>query len=356
MTGWESAWRYAFGLPDGVPQAVVAALGLAFAYLFVILPSGAVMAYLDRKLGADFQARVGPSRAGAAGIFQPLADVLKLVQKDAAVATDRRETLWWVVHSMALYSSVAVLPLGSLSLLVDTDMSALLPFWSALVLALGTLWIGLGRGTVPGAFGGARVAAQALAGAFPALVALLCAGVHAGGFSWARLAGVQSASPFHWTAAADPFQALAFVIFVVSGLVLFGIPPMDGALLSPDLRGGVASELFGRRFTLFRLGRFYGFFLWSVIAVVLFLGAWRLPAGLGDALTEARAWRSLQLAELVWLLCKTFALMLSVVWVARVNPRARVDQVTDFSWKMLSPFALVALIGAAVFACWRALP
>lgn len=352
---WPSVWGSALGLPQGTPQWIIAALGLIFIYLLVILPSGAVMAYLDRKIGADFQARVGPNRAGPAGILQPLADLLKLLQKEATVDWSWREALWLGVHTMALYSTVAVLPLGSLVLLVDTDMSAFLPFWATLVLSLGTVLLGLSQRSVPGWFGGVRVAAQALAGALPALVALLCAGVRAGGFRWSVLAGSQSASPLNWAAFANPFQFVAFIVFVVSGLILLGISPMDSALSQADIHGGVSSHLHGRRLSLFRLSRFYGFFLWSVITVTLFLGAWALPTSVFAALKESGSYGIIQLLELLVLLAKTFMLMLVVIWVARVNPRARVDQVTDFSWKVLSPFSLFALIGAAFWAGWRAL-
>lgn len=351
---WAGVWGQALGLPASTPEWLIAAIGLFFIYTLVILPSGAVMSYLDRKIGADFQARVGPNRAGPSGLLQPIADLLKLLQKEATQDWSWREALWLAVHTMALYSTVAVLPLGSLVLLVDTDMSAFLPFWATLVLALGTMLLGFSQGSVPGWFGGVRVAAQALAGAFPALVALLCAGVRAGGFRWSVLAGSQTASPLDWAAFSNPFQFVAFIVFVVSGLVLLGIPPMDAASSVPDIHGGVASHLHGRRLSLFRLSRFYGFFLWSVIASVLFLGGWILPESAFAALRESGAYGSIQLLELLLLLFKTFFLMLVVIWVARVNPRSRVDQVTDFSWKILSPFSLAALIGAGFWAGWRA--
>jgi len=350
---WSAAWRVALGLPEAAPQWLIATIGLICIYGLVILPSGWMVAYLDRKLSADFQARVGPNRAGPAGFFQPLADLLKLLQKETVQEWSWREGFWLGVHTMALYSTVAVLPLGSLALLVDTDMSAFLPFWATLVLALGTMLMGFSQGSAPGWFGGVRVAAQALAGAFPALVALLSAGLQAGGFRWSAFAAIQGGSPLHWTAFANPFQFLAMVVFIISGLVLLGIPPLDAGLSIPDLHGGVASSLYGRRLSLFQLGRFYGFFLWSVITVVLFLGGWILPAGLSVSLQEGGDWKWLQLLELVWLLAKTYSLMVILVWVARVNPRSRVDQITDFAWKVLSPFSLFALIGAALCAGWN---
>ena len=252
-------WRALFGL-ESAPTWLAAILGLACTYWFVIIPSAAAISYLDRKLGADFQARVGPNRAGPAGMLQPLADFLKLLQKHAFRSLNWRESLWFSIHTMALYSTVAVLPLGSLALFVDTDMSAFIPFWAALVLAMGTMLLGLSQENVQGWLGGVRVAAQAVTGAFPALVALICVGVKVGGFRWSAIAGSQGFSPLSWTIFSDPFQCLAAAIFLVSGLVLLSIPPMDAGLSMADLHGGVASHLYGRRLVLFRLGRFYGFF------------------------------------------------------------------------------------------------
>ena len=168
-------WKQTLGLPGGTPEWLVASIGLFLIYAFVILPGGAVMSFIDRKFGADFQARVGPNRSGPAGILQPIADLLKLLQKQTVKTWNWREALWLAVHTMALYSTVAVIPLGSSAVLVNTDMSAFIPFWAALVLALGTMLLGFSLGTVNGWFGGVRIAAQALAGALPALVSILCA-------------------------------------------------------------------------------------------------------------------------------------------------------------------------------------
>ncbi len=351
---WQSLIVELLRLPSDSPAWLVATAALSLVFLVVVLPSAALVEYFDRKLSADFQARVGPNRAGPAGILQPVADFLKLLQKQSTSQLHWREALWLSIHTMVLYSTVAVLPLGSLALLVDTDMSAFIPFWAVLVLALGTMFFGFSQSSVPGWLGGIRVAAQAMAGAFPALVALLCVGIRAGGFRWSEIATSQGSSPLHWTLTANPFQCLAFVIFTLSGLIILGIPPFDAALSTSDIQGGVASRLYGRRLSLFRLGRFYGFFLWSVISVVLFLGAWVLPPQIADALKENQSWQLLQVCELVWLLSKAFFLMLVIVWVARVSPRARVDQTTDLSWKILSPGALFALVGAGICAGWRA--
>ncbi len=352
---WIVAWSNSLGFPEALPQWLYAVVALVSVFVFVVVPSGGLMSYLERKLAADLQARVGPNRTGPAGLLQPIADLFKLLQKESRVDWSWKENLWLSVHTMALYSTLAVLPLGSMAVLVNTEMSVFLPFWSALVLALGTMLLGLSQNSVPGWFGGIRVAAQTLAGSFPALISLLCTGVRSGSFRWSALAESQGFSPWEWTVFANPFQMVAFSVFVMSGLVLLAIPPLDGGLSMSDIHGGVSSHLYGRRLSLFQFGRFYGFFFWSVITVVLFLGAWDLPAQVTVSLKAGGANQVLALLELIWLLLKTFGLMLLIVWVAKVNSRSRVDQITDFTWKVLSPFSLFALVGASLWAGWRAI-
>jgi len=89
-----------------------------------------------------------------------------------------------------------------------------------------------------------------------------------------------------------------------------------------------------------------------MVTVVLFLGAWVLPDTLVQALESMEARVFLSLLEFFWLMSKTLVLILAIVWIARANPRSRVDQITDFAWRVLSPFAIVALMGSALWEGW----
>lgn len=325
--------------------------------LCVLVPSAALLIYLERKMAADLQARVGPNRAGRFGWLQPLADVLKLFQKrqDApGLPLGRRERFWLCLAVATLFASVATLPLGPAFLLIDADMSVFIPFFSAAAAAVSLLFLGMGingaggvsRNTSQELLSGVRISAQVLTGVFPALVSLLALGIGQEGYRWGEWVGRQGFFPHEWNMFADPFVFLAFFLFYASGLVMFSVAPLDPGFSSVGLRGGLMYGLSGLNLSLFRFARFYGMFLWSVLAVALFCGAWSTP-DLELGLDES--WPMVfEALRALLVLVKAMLLMLVVSWLARVNPRLRVDQVTDFSWRVLAPLSVLALIGAAV--------
>jgi NADH-quinone oxidoreductase subunit H len=325
-------------------------------YCGVLVPGAGLINYINRKLAADLQARVGPNRAGPAGILQPLADFFKSLQKDVDFKsmTFQETALFWI-QSIALYATIAVLPLSSMILTVDTDMGIFLAFWAAFTVALMSLFLGLERSSVPGWLSAVRVAIQAVTGAFPAILALFCAAMQAGGLRWSQILSAQGPYPFSWMIFKNPFEWIAFFVFVVSGLILFSTAPMDTGLDRIDVVGGFTSSLFARKRSLFNFGRFYGFFLWSVIASTLFLGGWNIPEEIKQSLQESGSPFVISALELSVVLGKSFCLMIAVNLITKVNPRGRVDQITDFSWRVLSPAALFAAMGSAVWICGRGL-
>src|SRR4051812_6865443 len=111
MELWTTKWCQALGILNEMPLWFHSLLALIFTCCFVVIPSAAVLSYMDRKISADLQARVGPNQAGPAGILQPVADLLKLLQKQPFEKSNWTEDVWLSVHTMALYSTLAVMPL-----------------------------------------------------------------------------------------------------------------------------------------------------------------------------------------------------------------------------------------------------
>ena len=133
---WAQAWAELLSLSPVIPPWAVAVIAITFLHGAVIVPSAVVFNYLDRKITADLQARVGMNRAGPHGIGQFMADLLKLLEKGISRGRGAPGLPWFSVHTMALYSTVAALPLGGGLILLDTDMSALIPFGHAFSLPL----------------------------------------------------------------------------------------------------------------------------------------------------------------------------------------------------------------------------
>ncbi|OFZ79914.1 MAG: hypothetical protein A2583_06535 [Bdellovibrionales bacterium RIFOXYD1_FULL_53_11] len=348
MKDWTTRWIGLSGLPPDWPEWAQVSIFVVVLFSVVILPVCGIMLYVERKIGADLQARVGPNRAGPSGLAQPLADTLKLLQKDV-LPGGFGQTVWLVIHAITVFATLVGLPVGSALLLLDTDISAFIPFTGTLALSFGVMLLGLNHGSPSGRFGALRTVAQALAGFFPALLCLLYVGMWAGGFSWSAILLAQGASPVAWMAFSSPFGFMAFVVFVISGLVMLGLPPLDGCGSMSDLRGGVSASIQGRRLVFYRVTRFYAFFMWTLVAVTMFLGGAALPDGGAEAIIRFASTRILAMIEMAVLVFKTAALMICIQIIARVTPRIRSDQVTDFSLKVLSPFALVALAGAALW-------
>lgn len=334
------------------PAWTVALALVSFIYIGVIFPSAAFVSYIERKLGAGLQARVGPNRAGPGGIFQPFADSIKMLQKENEGNLRAGDRVIFFMITVALFSTVAVLPLGSLLLLVDTEMSAFIPFWSTLILVFGVMLLRFREGSVSGWFGGLRVSTQALSGMFSALIAVLCAGIQSGGFRWTEMVQSQGFAPWSWRLVDNPFQFLAFCVFILSGMVLLSVPPLDSGLSLQDPFGSKANRLSGIKAGLFRLSRFYGVFLWIVMAVVLFCGGWKIPEFMFSWFQQSESLLLLQFLELAVLLSKVFLIMGLIFWVAKVNPRLRADQITDLTWKVLAPLALTSLIGVVLISYW----
>ena len=341
---WVTTWQSILPLSEGVTEPALAAAVFFVVAGFFVLPAVVGLVYAERKIGADLQARVGPSRAGPAGLLQPLADLLKLIQKRKP-RLNLRESMWTAVHTMSLYSTIMVLPFGTAALMVDTEQSVFIPFLAVLVWSLATMVLGLSRSEAPAWFGAMRVGVQALMGMLPAWIACLCAGVRSGSFRWSEIALSQGSGPMAWAAFSDPFQLLAMVVFLVSGMAALGVAPLEGGYDHSDLSGGVFSRFSGTQIILFRIGRVYAFFVWALITAVLFLGAWNLPEGIITRLDDLGATRVRLLAESLVLVSKTIVLSAILFWAARANPRAKIDQIADLIWKVLTPGAVIALVG-----------
>ncbi len=329
-------WTIALGLSEVTPWAAVIAIALVAVFIFGVLPSLYFYSYLQRKWVSDLQARVGPNRAGPAGVFQPIAlAMMNLLKRgDQEVGIFSPEWIWFHIRNAILFSSLALLPIGGALALVNTDLSTFLVFWVILATTLCTFFLGSAQRGGLGLLGASRETAQMLAGMIPAMFCLLLVSSQAPGLSWRGVSEVQGFFPHEWLILRSPGLFLAFPIFLMSGMVMMGVHPFGPS--------NAAVSLFsGRALLLIRFSRIYAFFVWSMMASVLFLGSWRLPEGLesGGVLTA--------LLQTSWVFIKAVTVMLGSTLIASVLPGWRSDQTVQFSWIVLAPLALLLLLVSA---------
>ncbi len=318
-----------------------------------VLPVGFLHSYFERKIGADLQARVGPNRVGPLGLFQGIADQLKLLQKVSPELKTPQLALWPALQLAALHAAMVTVPIAPHLLMTITGLSILLPLWCILMVSVCSLLLGVNSREFTGWLAGLRSAFQAISGFLPAMISLISVGLSAGGFQWSNLLSPHDSSMGTWLMFREPFLFVSFLIFLASGMVILSLPPFDSTASGPDLRGGLGTLFSGRRSSLSVIIKFYGVLVWCVLTVGLFMGGWALPgflssvlvAVLGEGAANTFAYQAIQVF-LVGL--KTLSLMMVLGVVGRVMPRIRFDQVADFSWRALGPISLVCLMGSAL--------
>lgn len=345
---WTQLWNEVFFPAYPLPVAVLTSVAVFISYFLIILPNAAFYSFLNRKLTADLQARVGPNRVGFNGFLQPFADLLKLLQKRSPLKSNWKESLWLSLSIMSLFATVAVLPFGSAFMLIDADMAVFLPFFSVLVVNFLAQLLGLGQETVNGFAGAVRLAAQNIVGSFPALLSILVAGTISGGFKWTHFLNSQGAFPWEWNVVASPFAATGFFCYLVGGMIFLSVSPFDAPFAENDIHGGVSSTLSGRRLAIYDFSRFYGLFFWVVVGVILFLGGWKLPGFLVNQLQENGQYLLWMALEVVTIILKVLLILVGMILISKVTPRLRSDQVSIFVWKMVGPLAVASYLGTII--------
>jgi NADH-quinone oxidoreductase subunit H len=292
--------------------------------------------YLERKILARFQQRLGPTRTGPAGLLQSVADALKLVGKEDL--RPRNADPW--TFELAPYLVFVPVFLGFV----------VVPFvagWEVRVVELGLIyfvavsslsiigWImaGWGSDNRYAMIGGMRAAAQAISYELPLVLALISVAMVADSYNLSEIVQGQAGTPnIVW-------QPLVVVVFIIAGLAELNRTPFDIPVGESEVVGGPFVEYSGIRWSFFFLAEYAALFIMSLIFAAVFLGGWAWP--LGEE--WGRGW------QLVLVTVKAGAFMFLVFWVRASVPRLRIDQLMAFSWKILLPLMLAqVLINGAV--------
>jgi NADH-quinone oxidoreductase subunit H len=335
--------------------------GIALWALFAI--------YAERKLSAFIQDRLGPMEVGPAGVFQTLADVLKLLQKEIILPTAADRPLFLVAPVLifaSIFAGFAVIPFfpDTAGAVLNLGLLYLLAIISVEV--VGLLMAGWGSNNKYSLLGSVRAVSQIVSYEVPAGLTLLAGVLLFGSLnlhSIVQQQGVGDAPVLlwglwdvrhiggitTWTVVRYPHMLLGLLIFFVSSLAESNRAPFDIPEAESELIAGYQTEYAGMAFGVIMLGEYANMLLLSLLASILFLGGWQSPLpNLGTTLPLA-TWTTGPLWGVLWLLGKGILLVLVMMWVRWSYPRLRADQLMKLCWKYLTPTALALVLISAVW-------
>jgi NADH-quinone oxidoreductase subunit H len=342
------AARAAEALPDH-PWTAVLYMALAFAGLGALVAVlGMGLIYLERKIAARFQCRLGPMRVGPHGIFQTVADTFKLLFKEDIVPARADKTLHLLAPFLALSSTalmLGVIPYSPILQISDVNIGVL---YIAAVSGLGVMGILLGGWSSYNKWsliGAMRGAAQIISYEVSATLALLVVVMFAGTLSLSGIVASQAEGWWIWRA--PVVGGIAFLIYLTASTAEINRTPFDIPEGESELTAGFHTEYSGLRFAFFFLAEFINMFVAAALTATLFLGGW-MPFHIGGA----NAFNAVMdlVPPGVWFLGKTAFVVFVIMWFRWTFPRLRVDQLMRLEWKLLLPigFANLALGALAV--------
>lgn len=289
--------------------------------------------WLERKVAARFQDRIGPNRAGPYGLLQTIADIVKLLTKEDSIP-EKADKLTFnlapIVSMIAVLLIWAVIPFAPGWIGTDLNVGVL---YIAAVGSFGILsilmagWASNNKYALLGAF---RAVAQLISYEVPMLLTLLVPVLLARSMGMMHMVEVQST----WFIVLAPVAGL---IFLVSSIAEVGRTPFDLIEAESEIVAGYHTEYTGMKFGLFFAAEFLHAFTVGVLFAILYLGGWRGPGAV-----------EYPILGVVYLMAKASIGYFIVMWVRSTLPRIRIDHMLDLNWKVLTPISLALLIATAV--------
>lgn len=302
--------------------------------LVIVIVMTVMVIYLtwgERKVVARFQQRLGPMKTGKWGLWQGIADAVKLVGKEDIRPKNADR---WVFEFAPFATFIPVLMvLMALPFARDWGVRNL-PlglFYVFAVLGLnivGIMMAGLGSGNKFALLGGVRAAAQMISYEIPLVLSLLAVAMVAGTLDLNLMAIQQDRYPY------IILQPLAFLVFFTALLSELHRAPFDIPVAESEIVGGYFVEYSGIRWSMFQLSEYASMWGFTVFGSVVFLGGWNFPYG------DDAGW-GLQLALTF---AKSIGLMVLIMWIRTTVPRLRIDQLMSFCWKILLPLSIVQIV------------
>jgi NADH-quinone oxidoreductase subunit H len=310
----------------------------------VIAVNALVSVYLERKLSAFIQDRLGPMENGPHGILQTAIDGMKLLLKEDIIAKGIDRPLFkmapYVVFS-ATFAAFAVVPFAAGFAPADLNVGVFYMLAISSFVVAGIMMAGWSSNNKWSLFGALRSVAQAVSYEIPISLTVLTVVMIAGSMSLQDICVDQAGGFWNWNGLAlhrNPFLVVGFLIYFVASLAEANRAPFDLPEAESELVGGYHTEYSGMRFALFFLAEYGNMLAVGVLATVLFLGGWQPLIPALDFIPGP-----------IWIFAKAYVFVLVQIWIRMTLPRLRVDQLMYVCWKVLVPGSVAVLLLAAIW-------
>jgi NADH-quinone oxidoreductase subunit H len=320
----------------------------AFVIINLVMATFAYLTLAERKVMGRMQLRYGPNRAGPYGLLQPIADLLKLLNKEAfrpAAAVSRLYLFAPFLAAFAALATFAVIPYGPgwevagvyiPGQVADIDIALILIFAIGSLGVYGFIIGGWSSDSKYSLLGAMRTCAQLVSYEVSLALSVLGVVIMAGTLSLTEIVAEQGDALWYGIP-----QFVGLLVFLLAGTAETARAPFDLPEAEQELVAGYHTEYGGMRFGLFTMSEYINLVTLSGLCVTLFLGGWHGPGWDGPT------W----LAPL-WFLLKLVILLYIFIWMRTTLPRLRYDQLMRFGWKVLLPVATINAVVTAVLVVW----
>ena len=316
--------------------------GLFLSLTIIVL----LLVWLERKVLARIQMRMGPMRVGFHGALQPIADAIKLISKEDILPAWADKLVYWfapIVVFVPAFLLWVTIPFGKNMVIRSLDLGLFFIVAISVLAVLGLIMAGWGSANKYAVLGGLRAAGQLMSYEINLIMAILTIAILSQSLNLVEIVDKQSQIPNIF------IQPLGLVLFFIAGLAELGRTPFDIHHAESEVVGGPFVEYSGAHWSVFFLAEYINTFTISILTVLLFLGGWHWP--------NIPFSGNLQTILCVFVvLIKTILVVSLIFWIRATYPRLRIDQLMSFGWKMLIPMAFINVTITACIIYYDELP
>jgi len=343
---------------SGFQQFVLFSAAKILCVFAVMMTIVAYAVYIERRVSAFIQDRVGPNRVGPFGLLQPLADAVKSFLKEDFTPEYVRKGYYWLAPAIVMIPSlltIAIIPFGSKlgqqkMVIADLNVGILYTFGIVSLGVYGIVLAGYAANSKYPFLGGIRSSAQLISYEIAMGMSVVPVFLLVGSLNLSEVIGYQVGG-FHRCIIFR--QPIAFVIFLVAAFAETNRLPFDLPESEQELAGGYNVEYSSMKFALFFMGEYANMVAACAMLVTLFLGGWTLPI---SGLDHPAQSIGIGLAQIAIFLAKLLFLLVLIIWVRWMFPRFRYDQLMDLGWRRFVPLALLNILVTALILWWQVSP